>query len=479
LLVIAIFLAFQANNSANLAATSEAGALEAEAEALEAKVTSDFNAELASTREILAVNAQGTSDANALLAVTSQAEAIAAEGVARAEASRAVIAEATAVAAQATSDSHAVQAIDLAQVRLANSNYLATAVARVDDALAAQEAFFAADSNYEAQLIQVQSIRSSLNTVFAQNLQVGLVINPDIDTLTEDVFEGLDWVRLVFKLDAAEQESGDVESAVTRYEPLIEVFALQGISVLFILNQETFWGNAPWEGGDWDTYAAEMAANASNLARAMSNRYARYGALIAYEIWNEPDTSPTNTSSIPIPPDVYAIILEQTAAAIKEASPEASIIFGSLTSAPSNGTAYVQRVQNELGGRLPVDAIGWKPYGRYGTFDPFYNEQFGTLQDWFEIFNDAFPDIPIWVTEIGVPNSDPLPAEYNPLVAAYMLDVYNYIGTNFARQVPVVIWFAWSDWLVNAGIVDKNGNPKDEIYDAFAEVRTGVIFTDP
>jgi hypothetical protein len=459
-------------------------AIASEREAVAARATSDFNAEIASTREAEAVVARATSEFNAELAVTSEADAVLAQGAAQAEAFRAANAEATAVSAQATSEANAIQAIDLAQIRLADSNHLSNVIATIDDSLATQEAFFATDEIYQSQFDDIQRIRSSLNTVFAQNLQIGLNINPDAGlnpdvNKFEDVLDGLNWVRFPIHLS---RRGRNIEETVNYYEPIVEAYALRGISILFVINQDTFWGNAPWNDDDedaWAAYADNLAEQASSLTQAMSERYAKYGALIAYEVWNEPDLQ-FSPSTIYIPPKAYAVILERTASAIKSASPDAKIIFGSLATGPENGISYVRAVQAELGGELPVDAIGLHPYGHWGTFAPFnWEQQFGTFEDLFDGYLDAFPDMPFWVTEIGIASDNSIDSEYYPEWSTYLIDVYQHIGFNYAREVPVVIWFAWSDLMLNAGIVDANGNPKEFIYDAFADVRNGAIFDVP
>jgi hypothetical protein len=37
--------------------------------------------------------------------------------------------------------------------------------------------------------------------------------------------------------------------------------------------------------------------------------------------------------------------------------------------------------------------------------------------------------------------------------------------------VKNLIWFAWSDWMRNAGVVKKDGSRKDNVYAAFRAVR--------
>lgn len=75
-----------------------------------------------------------------------------------------------------------------------------------------------------------------------------------------------------------------------------------------------------------------------------------------------------------------------------------------------------------------------------------------------------------------MPNDNPIGSEYYEEIADYMRDTYAYIGTRYARQVPVVIWYAWSDMMHNAGVVDTAGQPKSPIYEAFLEIKDGSLF---
>ena len=79
--------------------------------------------------------------------------------------------------------------------------------------------------------------------------------------------------------------------------------------------------------------------------------------------------------------------------------------------------------------------------------------------------------MPFWITELGVAADNEIGPQFYPAIGDYMKDVYSYVGERYTDLVPVVIWFAWSDWMRNAGIVDKNGQRKPQVYAAFRAVR--------
>lgn len=310
----------------------------------------------------------------------------------------------------------------------------------------------------------------------AKVLQSGMNVNPDApnsNPYQDDTFKGLDWVRFVYKVAAApDPNDRTLRAAFQKYDAIVREYNKMGVRSLIILNQETVWGNAPWSGNnDWNSYADQLARTATQIAR----RYKSYGDKVAYEIWNEGDL-PNNPASVYVPPQDFAVVLQKVSAAIRKEAPEAKIVFGGMASGPNHVIPYVQQVQTAAGGELPVDALGIHPYGRWGTKAPFdWGKNFGTLGEAFEQYAQAFPKLPLWITEIGVAADTSIGPEYYEEIGNYIRDVYQHVGTRHVDQVPVVIWFAWSDLMRNAGIVQVDGQHKSHVYDAFKAVRNKEI----
>ncbi|MCB8989274.1 MAG: cellulase family glycosylhydrolase [Ardenticatenaceae bacterium] len=298
-------------------------------------------------------------------------------------------------------------------------------------------------------------------------------VNPDApnsNPVSNDDLKGLDWVRFVFKLDARDNvsERGNLQKAFAQYDEMIRSYDRMGVKSLIVLNQETIWGIAPWTGNNnWAGYGDQLAATAVQIAQ----RYRRYGNKVAYEIWNEGDL-PNNPASVFVPPQQFAIVLQKVAAAIREASPQSPRIFGGLATGPGQSIAYLQQCKAALNGSWPVDAIGIHPYGRWATKAPFdWGQQFGTLGEAFAQYRQAIPDIPFWITEIGVAADNEIGTQYYQEIGAYVRDVFKHVEERYVDLVPVVIWFAWSDWMRNAGIVQRDGQRKPHVYAAFRSVR--------
>lgn len=280
----------------------------------------------------------------------------------------------------------------------------------------------------------------------------------------------MNWVRFVFKVSAANHT---LDEAFAQYDPVIRAYDQKGIRSLIILNQEAIHWSSNGTAAEWQQYTEKFAAMASRIAE----RYRDFGARVAFQIWNEGDNPDTPHVSVFLEPAAYAALLKPTAEAIRSASPDSQIIFGGLSSSEENRVNYVKQVRQALNGTLPVDAIGVHPYGRWVSERPLEGWGYGRLQDSLDFYRAQLPGLKFWITEIGMPGKalaeNPI---YYPTVARYLTEVYKEVGEKYADLVPVVIWFAWSDSMDEAGIVRKDGTPKEPIFEAFRQVRDRKVF---
>ena len=292
-------------------------------------------------------------------------------------------------------------------------------------------------------------------------VQFGMNVNPEVHGLDVDRLAGLSWVRFVFF--ASRLNLSPEEAYQRRYRGWIQTYAAAGIKSLIILHQDTEWGNAPWDNGGWEQYADTFAKACGRVAAAC----AEFGDSVAYQIFNEQDSGPDNKSAIGIAPENYAIVLDRAQEAIRRAHPGAVVIFGGLNTGPESGVRYTRAVQAKLNGRLPVDALAIHPYGRYVRTILFNFGSIGKLSDSLDRFQAAFPDKPVWITEIGVAADSVIGPEHYGKIGVYVREVVDEIADNYADTVPVLIWFAWTDRMRNSGILTADGRPKADVFDAF------------
>ena len=296
-------------------------------------------------------------------------------------------------------------------------------------------------------------------------VQFGMNINTEAHGLDVDKLEGLAWVRWVFW--ASRLKLSPEEAYQQKYRSLIQTYATAGIRSLVILHQDTEWGNAPWQNGGWEQYAETFAKACGRVAAVC----AEFGDQVAYQIFNEQDSGPDNHSAIGIAAEDYAIVLDRAQQAIRRAHPGAVVVIGGLNTGPDKAIQYVRNVQAALDGRLPVDALAIHPYGRYVHKILFNYGSIGKLSDSLNRFRDAFPDKPLWITEIGVANDTPIGSEHYKDIGIYIQEVVDEVADHYADYVDVLIWFGWTDLMRNAGILTADGRPKPNVFEAFEHMR--------
>lgn len=308
--------------------------------------------------------------------------------------------------------------------------------------------------------------RSSAGFQPGMNVNIG-VHAPDVERL-----RGLSWVRFVFI--AADRKQSVDEAFHSTYSPLIGEYAAAGIRSLIILNHETEHGNVPWINGDWAAYAPHFG----HAARRVAELCAPFGDMVAFQIWNEEDSGWSadagnpNPSARGIRPEDFALVVDAAAANIRAVAPQAKIVAGGLKTGPHNGVAYLRAATARLGRRLPVDAIACHPYGRYVNTDPFYGKRIGPLPEALAAYRNAFPEFPLWITEIGIPGEDnPIGPEHYDNIALYMREFVTEVANRHGNHVPVLIWFAWTDRMNNAGILTADGREKPGIFQAFQAMK--------
>ena len=84
-----------------------------------------------------------------------------------------------------------------------------------------------------------------------------------------------------------------------------------------------------------------------------------------------------------------------------------------------------------------------------------------------------------WLEKLGdrlwLRKRQPTLAQHYEKIANYMREFTTEVATNHADHVPVLIWFAWSDNMRNAGMVKSDGSEKPHIFEVFKQVRDRTI----
>ncbi len=293
-------------------------------------------------------------------------------------------------------------------------------------------------------------------------------------TPTAEELQDVGWVRFVFK--DSDLPDLTLEQALAHYGSIVDGYREAGIKTLMILNWESFRGSAPWYGGDWAAYAQNFGDYVREIALHFRGRVA------AYQIWNEGDNPYGLGTSIHVTPDIYAPILLHAGRAIKGADPNALVVFGSVCRGAQDNVKYIRETRAEMQGEWPVDAVAMHPYGQYprtGVPEIPHLSEFGKLYDYLDVVTRGLPDVPIWITEIGVPIDNTSLADDSSYhwekIAAYLRSIYAEVEQHYRERVAVTFWFAWSNKMRGSGIVDTKDNPKEVIHTAFFDTVRGIV----
>src|SRR5258708_49428 len=109
----------------------------------------------------------------------------------------------------------------------------------------------------------------------------------------------------------------------------------------------------------------------------------------------EPDLCGKPTS-IFIPPQNYGPLLQAASRAVRQADPSAKVISAGLVG--SDPIGYLSKARAALGGTLPIDAIGYHPYGQTPADCPVFSWQVGTIGPSLQRLSSTF-NLPVWITE--------------------------------------------------------------------------------
>jgi hypothetical protein len=193
-------------------------------------------------------------------------------------------------------------------------------------------------------------------------------------------------------------------------------------------------GYARWVGSVVERYDGDGQGDAPGLLRPI-----RY-----WEVDNEPDmhcNKPFPGSMVTSPgvfetPEQYATVYRATAAAIRKASPEASIMnAGTFQTGHPEGRRYLEELMGHAQDLHDLQILSIHAY-----FDDEDARGFAAALDTaFEVAGGR----PVWVTETGLTSSDPRRPEVDEAFQARGLAAA--FGTAMSRGVERVFWHSLSD----------------------------------
>ncbi|WP_240022826.1 cellulase family glycosylhydrolase [Serratia marcescens] len=247
------------------------------------------------------------------------------------------------------------------------------------------------------------------------------------------------------------------------------------VDTSFLISKENYgmnpiavlaYGNDLYDKGGYASNDEAIAAYA-NYAYWTAKRFK--GKVKYYEIWNEwmSGTGTHNKSPTPPPVQIYFKLIQQASIAIKRANPDAIVIAGSFNPLVS----YGQKWSNDLiklGMLNYIDGISIHPYSFKST-DKSLNTPDGNIEkiDEYqaELKRLAGKEVPIYITEIGVPTSTGKFGYSEDYVAQYIVK-YTLLAKS-RGYIKGVWWYDLSDDGDNSkniehrfGLLNKNESKK-------------------
>jgi arabinogalactan endo-1,4-beta-galactosidase len=206
--------------------------------------------------------------------------------------------------------------------------------------------------------------------------------------------------------------------------------------------------------------ADAFAAYASNLAR-------RYPQILAWEVWNEPNTSFFWRPAVDAA--AYTNLLEKTYLAVKAANPKARVILGGLspgnTASVADSAAAAQFLSAiyQAGGGAFFDAVAYHAYGT-GALDDWLADALLGIRSVMDLNGDIWK--PVWITEMGSYTAGP-----GSVTEAWQAE---YLGQAraFLAKIPYIERVYWytlrdasesTDPEANYGLFRSDGTPKPAV----------------
>ncbi len=280
-------------------------------------------------------------------------------------------------------------------------------------------------------------------------------------------------LRWEFLWSAIEPERGDYNFEA--YDRLVDAAAAVGIGWIGLLAYGNPWASSATDSDD--NYPpddpADFAAYAGATAAHFKDRITRW------EIWNEQNAG-YRFWRPQADPAGYADLLVAATGAIRKADPDARVAFGGAFFAPQGIPGALEFIEDCYAHRPDLgdyfDVMAAHPYMLYPpavapeskqALPPFENldqaslsEMIADLRALLEAHGDG--DTPIWITEVGWPEFESVPAglQADYLARAYLL--------SFAAGVEYVCWYTLEDsightavWEDTFGLVPYDPDPTD------------------
>lgn len=265
------------------------------------------------------------------------------------------------------------------------------------------------------------------------------------------------------------------------YDAVVKIARAHDLAFLGILDYVSWWASSAQDSQDWRVRLYSEPLNDYDFARYTYEVVSHFkNDVHVWQVWNEPNTQGFWK---PKPnPARYVSLLQEAYLAAKYADPAAVVLFAGLSSNGVEGNDDSGLASNfiehayQAGARGYFDAMAIHPYMLPDGGIETLRGKISAARAVMNQFGDE--NIPLWLTEIGVPSDAPwwatAPLQSEQDVANWLKLVY----TQLWDLTPAIVWYQLQDRDIGSnpeghfGLLRADYSPKPG-YEALEELITG------
>lgn len=232
------------------------------------------------------------------------------------------------------------------------------------------------------------------------------------------------------------------------YDAMVQIVRAHKLDILAILDYSSWWASSAQDSNDWRVRLYSEPRSTYEFARFAYQAVEHFkNDVHVWEIWNEPNTvgfwKPQPNAAH------YAQLLQEAYLAVKYADPHATAVFAGLAGNGVEGDDPSGFASNFIGDAYDAGARGYfdvmaiHPYMLPNSGVGAVRTKIAGTRAVLDQHGDQ--QVPVWVTEIGVPSGAPwwqtAPVQSEADVAAWLGQVY----TRLWDLAPTIYWYDLQD----------------------------------
>lgn len=257
---------------------------------------------------------------------------------------------------------------------------------------------------------------------------------------------GIQVVRMDFNWDMLNPTRD--EWAWDDYDNAVKIVRAHHLEFLGILDYVSWWASSAQDSNDWRVRLYSEPSNDYDFARYTYEVVRHFkNDVHVWQIWNEPNTQGFWK---PKPnPARYVSLLQESYLAAKYADPDAVVMFAGMSSNGVEGnddsglaSNFIERAY-QAGARGYFDAMAIHPYMLPNSGIETLREKISAARAVMNQHGDS--EMPLWLTEIGVPTDVPWWATAPPQSQDDAANWLELVYTKLWDLTPAIFWYELQD----------------------------------